>query len=272
MLLQQAKGILTGNIGKLPHPEYVPLIRQAAAEGIVLLENDGTLPLKPGKLALFGAGAAGTVYCGTGSGYVFTPHPVTVREGLEQAGFVLTGTDWLKRCTEHERLVNKQDKTLSMLDRKWSGVTILAEEPQITAADLAAAQAETAVYVLRRNAGEGGDRKAEKGDWLLSDRERENLTAVAAHYAHTVVVLNTCAIDLGFVGEIPNISALVYMGLCGMENGNALADVLTGRVNKMGISLGTLTGIVIGVLIASTILVGVVMTVINKQQRRKYRN
>ena len=230
-LLQQARGILTGNLGSLPHPENTPLIRRAAAEGIVLLENDGTLPLQAGKLALFGAGAEGTVYCGTGSGYVFTPHPVTVREGLENAGFTLTSAGWLKRCVSNERLVNKKDKTLSWLDRKWSGISILAQEPEITSEDLASAEAETAVYVIRRNAGEGGDRKAEKGDWLLSDRERENLTAVAAHYAHTVVVLNTCAMDLSFVKEIPGISALVYMGLGGMEAGNALADVLLGKVN-----------------------------------------
>lgn len=232
--LQQARGIFTGNLGKLPHPENTPLIRRAAAEGIVLLENDGTLPLKLGKLALFGAGADGTVYCGTGSGYVFTPHPVTVREGLEKAGFTLTSTGWLKHCADHERMVNKKDKSLNWLDRKWSGMTVLAEEPEITAEDLKTAKAETAVYVLRRNAGEGGDRKAEKGDWLLSDRERANLTAVAAHYAHTVVVLNTCAMDLNFVKQIPGISAVVYMGLGGMEAGNALAEVLLGRVNPSG--------------------------------------
>lgn len=232
--LQQARGIFTGNLGKLPHPENTPLIRRAAAEGIVLLENDGTLPLKPGKLALFGAGAEGTVYCGTGSGYVFTPHVVTVCEGLKNAGFEITTGGWLKRCADHERMANKKDKSLSWIDRKWSGMSILAEEPQITPEDLKTAEAETAVYVLRRNAGEGGDRKAEKGDWLLSDRERANLTTVAAHYAHTVVVLNTCAMDLRFVKEIPGISAVVYMGLGGMESGNALAEVLLGKVNPSG--------------------------------------
>ena len=41
---------------------------QAAVEGIVLLENDGCLPLKPGKIALYGAGAKMTIKGGTGSG------------------------------------------------------------------------------------------------------------------------------------------------------------------------------------------------------------
>lgn len=44
--------------------------------------------------------------------------------------------------------------------------------------------------------------------------------------------------------------------------------VLTGRVNKLGISLGTLTGIVVGILVGTTILVGIVMVIFNKQKKR----
>lgn len=234
MNFKQIKGILTGNPGKLSCPENTALVRKCAAEGMVLLENNGVLPLKPGKIALYGAGARGTMYCGTGSGYVFTSHVTSVEEGLLNAGFTLTTTDWLKRCAANEKAVNKADKTLNMLDRKWSGMSILAEEPEITQADIQATPADTAVYVLRRNAGEGGDRKVEKGDYYLTDREVKNLTAVAAAYPHTVVVLNTCVIDMNFIHEISGIDAVVYMGLGGMEVGNALADVLTGKVNPCG--------------------------------------
>lgn len=234
MNFKQVKGILTENPGKLACPENRSLARKCAAEGIVLLENNGVLPLNPGKIALFGAGARGTMYCGTGSGYVFTSHVVAVEEGLVNAGFTVVSSDWLNRCAANEKAVNKADKTLNMLDRKWSGMSILAEEPEITAADIQAAPADTAVYVLRRNAGECNDRKAEKGDYYLTDREVKNLTTVAAAYPHTVVVLNTCVIDMNFVHEIPGIDAVVYMGLGGMETGNALADVLTGKVNPCG--------------------------------------
>ena len=61
--------------------------RLAARESIVLLENDGALPLKPGRIALFGAGAGMTVSGGTGSGEVNVRHVSSVREGLEAAGF-----------------------------------------------------------------------------------------------------------------------------------------------------------------------------------------
>lgn len=240
MNIQQVKGSLTGNPGRLPNPENKAVCRRAAAEGMVLLENDGTLPLRPGRVALYGGGARGTVYCGTGSGYVFTEHAVTVEEGLKNSGFGIVSTSWLERWSKAEKEANKKDKTLSMLDRKWSGLSIFCEEPEVTAEDLDAAKVGVAVYVLRRSAGEGGDRKPEKGDYYFSDRERENLSKIAAFYRHTVVVLNTCVIDLSFVREIPGISAVVYMGLAGMEGGNALADILTGRVNPCGCLTDTL--------------------------------
>ena len=112
MNIKQVKGILTGNPGKLHCPENAGLIRKCAAEGMVLLENNGVLPLTPGKIALYGAGARGTMYCGTGSGYVFTAHVTSVEEGLVNAGFTLATADWLNRCADREKKVNKADKTI----------------------------------------------------------------------------------------------------------------------------------------------------------------
>ena len=71
------------------------LARRAAAEGMVLLENDGVLPLKSGaKLALFGEGARRTIKGGTGSGDVNSRDWVTVEQGLKAAGFeMVNGRD-----------------------------------------------------------------------------------------------------------------------------------------------------------------------------------
>ena len=63
------------------------LARAAAREGIVLLKNDGALPVKPGRIALYGAGASRTFKGGTGSGEVNERHTVTILEGLELAGY-----------------------------------------------------------------------------------------------------------------------------------------------------------------------------------------
>ena len=70
---------------------------QAATEAIVLLENKGILPLQPGKIAIYGAGAGKTIKGGTGSGEVIERHAVTIREGLESRGFEIVTRDWLNR-------------------------------------------------------------------------------------------------------------------------------------------------------------------------------
>ena len=71
------------------------LAYEAAVEGIVLLENDGCLPVKPGSLALYGAGAKMTIKGGTGSGEVNERHAVSVLEGMEHTGFEITTMDWI---------------------------------------------------------------------------------------------------------------------------------------------------------------------------------
>lgn len=75
---------------------YRSLSAKAAAEGMVLLKNEGMLPLKErGKIALFGAGARHTVTGGTGSGAVNERYSVTIEEGLKNAGFTITTGKWL---------------------------------------------------------------------------------------------------------------------------------------------------------------------------------
>ena len=73
------------------------LAREAATEGFVLLENNGILPLKQKKIALFGSGARMTVKGGTGSGAVRERYSVSIAEGLKNAGFEITTEAWLDR-------------------------------------------------------------------------------------------------------------------------------------------------------------------------------
>ena len=78
--------------------EHRELVRQAAAECMVLLENDGILPLKPGaRLALFGRGARRTIKGGTGSGDVNSREVVSIEQGLEDAGYEIITKAWIDR-------------------------------------------------------------------------------------------------------------------------------------------------------------------------------
>ncbi|MBQ9611601.1 MAG: glycoside hydrolase family 3 C-terminal domain-containing protein [Lachnospiraceae bacterium] len=222
--------------GTHPYPQHLKDSRRIATEGMVLLKNEnGVLPLKSEKAALFGAGAVDTITCGTGSGYVSAPYVISVREGLENAGITVTSSAWLDRFAEASKKANDEDKTLNMMSRLWSGLSILIDEIPVTAEDIAAASdADTAIYVLRRNAGEGGDRRAVKGDYYLSDVERSNIEAVAAAFKHTVILLNTCVIDANFINEIPGIDGALLISLGGGDTGSAAADILTGKVSPSG--------------------------------------
>ncbi len=220
----------------LPYPEHLAVTREIAADGIVLLKNEEEiLPLKTKTVALFGAGAVDTISCGIGSGYISAPHIVTVKEGLENAGFSITSEEWLERFSGESKKANEEDTTLTPLDRIWSGRRILIDDIPITDTDLAKAkEADTAIYVIRRNAGEDDDRKAEKGDYYLTDREEENIRIITQNFENTVVVFNTCVMDATFLDTIPGIKGAVLMGLAGNECGNALADILSGTCSPCG--------------------------------------
>lgn len=73
------------------------LAYEVAAEGIVLLENNGILPLAPRKIALYGTGARMTVKGGSGSGEVHERYSVSIEQGLQNAGFEIVHPRWLDR-------------------------------------------------------------------------------------------------------------------------------------------------------------------------------
>lgn len=221
------------------------LALEAAAEGIVLLENDGILPLRPGKLALFGAGAAYTIQGGSGSGEVNARHTVSVLEGLESSGFTVTTKDWIQRYDVEwragkEAFLRINRKKLYRFNTKILADLMAAEYrypsgAQISEEEILESGANTCVYVLSRQSGEGQDRRDEEGDYRLTAIEENNIRLCAERYKQFILVINTGApIDLSPVDNIPGINALVYMNQLGMEGGNALAAVLTGKRSPCG--------------------------------------
>lgn len=222
------------------------LARTIATEGIVLLENNGLLPLERGtKIALYGAGGRMTVKGGSGSGDVRERYSVSIEEGLKNAGFQLTTTRWLDRFDTTYNILRKAWK--DDLDRKMKGSgfigmwQVLMDNPflfptghRITEKDLSE-DMEAAIYVVARQAGEGADRHVVKGDYLLDDIEYDNIRFLTEHAKHTIVVINCGSMmDLSFYDEIPGIDALVFFSQGGEEGGNALADILCGSVSPSG--------------------------------------
>ncbi|MBR7175286.1 MAG: glycoside hydrolase family 3 C-terminal domain-containing protein [Clostridia bacterium] len=228
-----------------PREEMIRRIsREAAAEGMVLLENRGVLPLKAGtRLGLFGRGARYTIKGGTGSGDVNSRNTISVWEGLKNAGFEIVNEDYLER---YDRLFQKSLKEWETEVYRAAGPNRDAHafyiahaatmpalpEIQITAGDTAGA--DVLIYVISRISGEFADRHAEKGDYALSDRESAELETLGAMGKPVIVLLNVGGIiDLSFQEKIRT-DAILLMSQAGSEGGNAVADVLSGKVNPSG--------------------------------------
>ena len=228
--------------------EHRKVARRAAAEGIVLLKNeDNLLPLKDGSnVALYGAGAGRTIKGGTGSGDVNERENVSVFQGIKNAGFQVTTEDWI---ASYDKIYEnaRQEWKRSILSKTGEGADTMdffsvysttpfkmpaGDQVQKPAED---ADTETAIYVLSRIAGEGSDRTADKGDYYLSDDEYQILADICAYYKNVIVLINAGAqVDLSFMDEFENIKALLVIVQPGMEGGNAVADILSGKVNPSG--------------------------------------
>lgn len=209
---------------------------EAALESIVLLENNGVLPLTPGKVALYGAGADMTIKGGTGSGEVNERRAVSIREGLEAAGFTVTTGRWIGAYAEEYR---KGEEAYAVQFRKRALkldiVNMMGSPyqhpfgPPVTEKDIKESDTDTCIYVVARQAGESADRKLENFDYSLSDEEKVNLSICAANYKKMIVVVNTGSVfDMSFLDDIPGIGAAVYYAQPGMMGGRAFADLVRG--------------------------------------------
>ena len=223
--------------------DHRKLAREAASEGIVLLQNDGTLPIAVGPVALFGAGAATTIKGGTGSGEVNERYSLTIEQGLTDAGFTITTGPYLR---EYERLLHaEKDRFNKELSKKvMKGfrdiINIMAEQFQypagrlITDEDVKSGEAGVCIYVIARQAGECADRKLGKFDFNLTQTEIDNIDFAAKRYQKTIVVINAGGqLDISPLDEI-GVNAIIYFCQQGMEGGSALADLLTGAVTPSG--------------------------------------
>lgn len=224
------------------------LARQAAAEGFVLLKNEnGALPLQNQKIALYGMGARLTVKGGLGSGSVEERYSVNIEDGLRNAGYEISSQGWLNDYDAE--YASTYQAYHDMVEEKVKGLTnpmqiiplahsFVYRYPSgrlVTREDVEKSGTDAAIYVLMRQAGECNDRKLEKGDYYLTDIERENLKVLTESYSHTILVINVGGhIDMGFLDEIPGIDAVVLFVQGGEEGGNALADVLSGKLNFSG--------------------------------------
>lgn len=220
-------------------------VRQITAQGMVLLENNGALPLKKGtRVALYGYGARRTAYCGYGAASINSRNWTSIEQGLLQAGLIVSTGDYLDRydaaIDEEEEAYFREiravggtlfDRLVKMYSTQFTPVCQIP----ITMSDVERSNTDLAIFVITRVSGEGADRKPIAGDYMLSEGEERNLLFLSEHYKTVIVLLNTVGvIDTRFLRELPNLGALVFCGLNGAVTGSATADFLLGKVTPEG--------------------------------------
>ena len=215
-----------------PVKELLPLCRRLAAEGSVLLENNGVLPFNKGtKVAVFGRTQETYIKSGTGSGGLVRVEnkPCILKSFRENGIFeideelVNTYKEWIEE--------NPYDNGHGWATEPWSQ----KEMPlSIDYVKTVANRNDVAVVILGRTAGEDRDNSYTEGSYCLSSEEIQMIEKVTAFFEKTVIVLNVGnLIDLSFVDKY-NISALLYVWQGGGEGANALADILSGKISPCG--------------------------------------
>lgn len=203
------------------------LLRQAAAESIVLLENEGVLPLKAqSKLAVFGRSQIDYFYVGYGSGgEVNPPYLVNVIQGLEEKNLLLNNV-LIKKYQTFSANNIVDDGIWGQWPRFLEEMTLSNEEVKSASED-----SEIALIVIGRAAGEDRENVLEEGSYYLTQKEKQMIDQVTHYFEKVVLVINSGnVIDLSWT-ENYAFSAILFAWQGGMESGNAIADVLMGDVN-----------------------------------------
>jgi beta-glucosidase len=228
-----------GNSGiGVPLPELAAYCREAAAEGAVLLKNEGhMLPVKKDEtVSIFGRSQIEYYRSGTGSGgAVNVPYVKNILDGIKENNafpvneeLVEIYKEWLK---EHP---------FDNGGGGWAAEPWHQEEMEITEeiARRAAEKSEKAIFLIGRTAGEDKDYEDTEGSYLLTKREKENLRIVTKYFDEVAVLLNVSnIIDMSWTKDAAyqdHIKAILYIWQGGMEGANAVADLLSGRVTPSG--------------------------------------
>lgn len=206
---------------------------KAAEESIVLLKNiNNTLPVKADEvISVFGRCQFDYFYVGYGSGGdVNAPYQVNLIKGLKESNANIYSPvlnlyeDWCEKNPVSHGF--------------WGHWPMCFPEMELEERIVksAANNSHSAIVVIGRAAGEDRENKPEQGSYYLTDTEIKMLDLVTAHFNKVTVIMN-CGniVDMAWTEKYGDkITALVYAWQCGMESGNALANVLMGKTTPSG--------------------------------------
>ncbi|MBR2589300.1 MAG: glycoside hydrolase family 3 C-terminal domain-containing protein [Clostridia bacterium] len=207
--------------------------RAVAEESVVLLKNNHhSLPIQADEtVAVFGRCQHDWFYVGYGSGgNVHAPYYTNLIDGLKNSG--------VKLYTPLVEEYAAWSKAHAISHGMWGRWAMHYPEMKLSADSVKAAaeHSDLALVVIGRAAGEDRENVLKEGSYYLTQTELDLLGLVTAHFSRVAVILN-CSniIDMQWTEQFGNkISAIVSAWQCGMESGNALANVLCGKVSPSG--------------------------------------
>lgn len=208
------------------------LTRKSAAEGIVLLKNNNALPYSLNtKISVFGRCQLDYFYVGYGSGGdVNAPYFVNIVDGIKNAGGKLN--EWL---LEYYKNYCKENPAPHGF---WGHWPMNFEEPSLDDETVkkASEESDAALIIIGRAAGEDRENTLTKGSYYLTDKERHLIDQVCKNFSNVTVLLDCGNVmDMSWILDYNDrLRGIVYAWQGGMESGNAVADVLYGKVNPSG--------------------------------------
>ena len=244
-----------GKVSEEHAAEATELVEDMADEGIVLLDNDGTLPLaKNSKLNVFGWASTNPCYGGTGSGSLSDAYPtVTLLEGLTNAGFELN-----TELSDFYTAYRADRPVVGMWAQDWTLPEPEASQYSDEMMENAKAFSDTAMVVITRVGGEGADLPTdvsqvtydaghsyndfEAGEHYLqlSKTEKDMVDLVTSNFDNVIVVYNGAnAMELGWVKDYSQIKSVIWCAGTGQSGFNSLGSILCGDVNPSGRTIDT---------------------------------
>ena len=218
---------------------HAAITRQSSTEGMVLLKNNAALPIRGLKtVALFGVNSYDFMSGGLGSGAVNVGYSVDMVTGLKNIGVATTPqlTEIYQNYVKYAKAKLKADKNPMMwfLDQGQPKL----DEIEITERCVANEEpkADAAIITIGRQAGEGMDRQI-NGEFNLSKTEQDMIFRVSdafhAKGKKVIVIINSGSV-METASWRDRVDAILVAWQPGIEGGNSVADILTGKVNPSG--------------------------------------
>ena len=242
----------SGTVSDETTDEAIEVANQIAEEGMVLLENDGLLPISnPSNINLFGWSSVNPAYGGTGSGGLNELYDkVTLIDSIEDAGFTVN-----QDLVDFYNDFSAERAEMSLSTQNWTLTEVPAADYSDALIQSAKDFSDTAVIVLSRVAGEGhndmpgdvteasydntinGYNDFEAGEHYLqlSQTEEDLVDLVCSNFDNVILVYNAAnPMELGFIDEYDQIRAAIWCQGPGHTGFEALGKILNGEVNPSG--------------------------------------